>query len=401
MYARHLAPCIQQYVQEYPIIALVGPRQSGKTTLAKHLFPHYSYISLENVATRRLAAEDPTGFLKTHGALLIIDEAQHVPELFSSLQEWVDENGEPGQFILTGSSQFLLIEGISQSLAGRIATFTLFPFSWPEIERSPRQEGSDTIFRSFHKDRSPVSHEDLLATLLRGSYPRIYDKQLDSAKWYENYIFTYVERDVRMSLNVRNTRTFEHFLLLCASRSGHLLDYSDLSNALGIAVATVKEWIAILEASGIIFLLPPFFQNYSKRLVKRPKLYFIDTGILCHLLSIETTSHLKGHPLLGSLFETFIISDCYKRFTNSGKRPPLYFWRDRSGNEIDLLLYDGVKGFPIEIKLSHSFHPEYRKNISRWLELSGNRADRGLILYCGAHAVQLDEPIPALPWYTV
>ena len=400
MFKRHLAPHILKYAKQYPIIGLVGPRQSGKTTLIKALFPNHKYISLENINTRKRASEDPEGFLNTHGSFLILDEVQNVPDLFSFLQEKVDENQEPGQYILTGSSQFLLMENISQSLAGRIATFKLLPLTYTELKNFPEDPNPESIYKEPHLEREKVSQESLYQLLLTGLYPRIYDKHLDSENWYENYIFTYVERDIRSLLNVRNLRTFESFLLLCASRSGQLLDYSDISSALGIAVSTVKEWISILETSGIVFILRPYFENFSKRVVKTPKLYFIDTGILCHLLSIRTTEHLKSHPLIGEIFETFMISECYKRFTNLGVTPPLYFWRDQTQNEIDLLIYDGIKSFPIEIKLSQSFHSDFKKTIEQWMTLNQNPAKQGSILYCG-EATNLKNPIPAYPWYSV
>jgi len=310
MIPRHLSVSILKYSKQYPILALVGPRQSGKTTLAKFLFPKHKYPSLENLSLRKYATEDPTGFLNIHGSFLILDEVQHVPELFSSLQERVDANHEPGQYILTGSSQFLLMEKIMQSLAGRIITFKLFPFTYRELRRLPPDSDRGAVFRSLHKDHPKVSQDELMHLMLTGFYPRIFDKHLESEKWYENYIFTYVERDIRSLLNVRNLRTFEHFLLLCASRSGQLLDFSDLSGSLGVAVSTVKEWVSVLETSGIVFILRPFFVNYSKRIVKTPKLYFIDTGLLCHLLSIRTVEHLKTHPLISWIFETFIVSEC-------------------------------------------------------------------------------------------
>lgn len=399
MYKRHISPCIVKYSKQYPIVALVGPRQSGKTTLVKALFPTYKYVSLENINTRRLASEDPQGFLAIHGPFLILDEVQNVPELFSSLQEIVDANQEPAQYILTGSSQFLLVEKITQTLAGRIVTFKLFPFSYLEICKYEEDSDALSVFRKVYRDRAIVNQEHLFQLLLKGCYPRIYDKDLDSQKWYENYVLTYVERDIRTLLNIRNLRSFEHFLILCASRSGQLLDFSDLSNVLGIAVSTVKEWISILEASGIVFILSPFFENFSKRIVKTPKLYFIDTGLLCHLLSIQTTEHLKTHPLVGWIFETFLVSECYKRFSNLGAVPPLYFWRDQSGNEIDLLIYNGKSGFPVEIKLSQSFHSDYRKSIERWFAFDENPAKEGLIVYCGDHLVQTGFAIPGVPWY--
>jgi predicted AAA+ superfamily ATPase len=400
MIARHLSRPILKYSKQYPVVALVGPRQSGKTTLAKALFPNHTYISLENLSLRKNASEDPMGFLATHGSFLILDEVQHVPELFSCLQELVDLNQEPGQYILTGSSQFLLVEKITQSLAGRVVTFKLFPFTYTELFQYEEDLDAASIFRIAHLERPKITQDALYQLLLTGFYPRIYDKNLDSEKWYENYVFTYVERDIRSLLNVRNLRIFEHFLLLCASRSGQLLDYSDLSGALGVAISTIKEWISILETSGIVFILSPYFENFSKRIVKTPKLYFIDSGLLCHLLSIRTLDHLKTHPLIGQIFETFIISECYKRFHNLGETPHLYFWRDQTQNEIDLLIYDGRTGFPIEIKLSQSFHSDFKKTIEQWLSLERNLAKQGVIIYCGT-PLNTTHPIPAFPWYSL
>lgn len=348
---------------------------------------------------RKNASEDPEGFLETHGRFLILDEIQHVPELFSYLQGKVDAHQEPAQYVLTGSSQFLLLENISQTLAGRIVTFKLFPLTYTELCRYPKDENADVIFRVQHKDRPKVTVEALHKILLTGFYPRIHDKNIESEKWYENYVFTYVERDIRSLLNIRNLRTFEHFLILCASRSGQLLDYTDLSSALGVAVSTIKEWISVLEASGIIFILSPYFENFSKRIVKTSKLYFVDTGLLCHLLSIRTVDHLKTHPLLGFIFETFIISECFKRFHNLGEIPRLYFWRDQTQNEVDLLIYDGRKGFPIEIKCSYSFHSDFTKTIEQWLRLQ-NTSNQGAVIYCG-ESMHITHSIPAYAWYTL
>lgn len=397
MIPRHLSKHILKYSKQYPIVALVGPRQSGKTTLAKALFPDHTYLSLENLDLRLQATNDPRGFLKNYGHRLILDEVQRVPELFSYLQEIVDTNQEPGQYILAGSSQFLLVEKITQSLAGRIVTFKLYPLSYLELKEYPEELSFETVFRNAHTHRHKVTQGELCKYLWEGFYPRIHNDHMDSSKWYENYIFTYVERDIRSLLNVRNLRTFEHFLLLCASRSGQLLNYTDLSNALGISVPTVKEWISILETSGLIFILSPYFENFSKRIVKTPKLYFVDTGLLCHLLSIRSVDQLKTHPLLGNIFETFIVGECFKRFYNLGEKPPLYFWRDQSQNEIDLLIHYGTYGFPIEIKLSQTFHPDFKKTLLQWIHLDNNPAKEAMIIYCG-DKVQSDE-IQATPWY--
>ena len=291
------------------------------------------------------------------------------------------------------------MESITQSLAGRIVTFKLLPLSYLELKELPPEEDPRLIFHDFTKNRKVETQSDLFHLLLQGFYPRIHDKKLDPQKWYENYVLTYAERDIRKLLNVKSLRSFEHFLLLIASRSGQLLDYSDLSNSLGIAVSTVKEWVSILEASGLVFLLSPFFENYSKRVVKTPKLFFVDTGILCHLLSIQNTDHLATHPLLGSIFETFIVSECYKRFCHIGERPPLYYWRDQSGNEIDLLIYDGQKCFPIEIKLSQTPLGSFHAAIQKWLQLAKNPAEKGLVIYCGAHPVSTTSATPTVPWF--
>lgn len=400
MIPRHIASHIVKYSKEYPILALVGPRQSGKTTLAKALFPTYKYLSLENLDLRQYASEDPRGFLNDHGSYLILDEVQRVPELFPYLQELVDTNQEPAQYILTGSSQFLLIEGITQSLAGRIVTFKLFPLTYPELY-GYLPDPFESVFRIKHTKREKIDQDQLYQMIWQGFYPRIHDKHIDSYKWYENYLLTYVERDVRNLLKVKNLRLFSHFLKMVAAQSGQLMNYANIGNAIGVSVPTIKEWISILETSGLIFILAPYFENFSKRIVKTPKVYFVDTGLLCHLLSIRSVEHLKSHPLLGSIFENFMISECFKRYFNLAEIPPLYFWRDQSGNEVDLLIHTGLSGFPIEFKLSQSFHSDFKKGIERWLALDENPAKSGFVVYCGEHAQQTLTAVPAVPWYMI
>lgn len=399
MIRRHLTPYILKYAKEYPIVALVGPRQSGKTTLVKSLFPNYRYLSLENLDYRHHASTDPRGFLNDNGSFLILDEVQRTPELFPYLQEIVDNNQEPAQYILTGSSQFLLIEKITQSLAGRIVTFKLYPFTYTELFQYPGDGHFDEVFSVKHRLREKVSQADLYELIWKGFYPRVHDKELDSYKWCENYLFTYVERDVRSLLNIRNLRLFEHFLTLCASQSGQLMNFTTVSNALGISIPTVKEWISLLETSGLIFILPPYFQNFSKRIIKTPKIYFADTGLLCHLLSIRNVEQLKTHPLLGHIFETMIIGECFKRFYNLGESPPLYFFRDQTGAEIDLLIQSGLYGKPFEIKLSQSYHCDFKKNIDRWLNLKGNLAKEGTVIYCGNSSLYTKTAVQTVPWY--
>lgn len=401
MIPRHIAPYILKYSKEYPIIALVGPRQSGKTTLAKLLFPSYKYISLENLDFRQQAAEDPRGFFKDHGQYLILDEVQRVPELFPYLQELVDVRQDPAQYILTGSSQFLLIENITQSLAGRIVTFKLFPLTYTELYGYPADPDFESVFRKKHLSRSKINQEALYQMIWQGFYPRIYDKHIDSYKWYENYLLTYVERDVRNLLRIKNLRLFSNFLKIVAAQSGQLMNYANIGNAIGVTIPTIREWISLLETSGLIYILQPYFENFSKRLVKTAKIYFVDTGLLCHLLSIRNIEHLKAHPLLGSIFENFMISECFKRFYNLGETPPLYFWRDQSGNEVDLLIHSGIHSIPIEFKLSQSYHSDFKKGVERWLALDKNPAKSGLVVYCGEHAVQTQTSVPALPWYVL
>lgn len=399
MIPRHISKQILKFSKQYPIVALVGPRQSGKTTLARALFADYKYVSLENLDLRHYAFTDPRGFLAEFGPYVILDEVQRVPELFAYLQEKVDFDPSPAQYILTGSSQFLLVEKITQSLAGRIITFKLYPLTFTELFYYPEDLDYLSVYRTRHAKRPKVDHQQLWKILFTGFFPRIHDRQLDSYKWYENYVLTYVERDIRSLLQVRNLRTFETFLKLCASLSGQLLNYASLSNSLGITVPTVKEWVSILEASGLIFILPPYFENFSKRVVKTPKLYFSDPGLLCHLLSIRNEEQLRTHPLLGHIFETFIVSECYKRFYNLGEIPSLYFWRDQSGSEIDLLIYDGRVGYPIEIKLSQTLHPDFPTSIGRWLEIKNNTATEGAVIYCGDHAAFTKTSVKAVPWY--
>lgn len=401
MIPRHIASHILKYSKEYPILALVGPRQSGKTTLAKALFPSYKYISLENLDLRLQAIEDPHGFLYDHGRYLILDEVQRTPELFSYLQELVDTNGDPAQYILTGSSQFLLIENITQSLAGRIATFKLFPLTYTELYQYPPDANFESVYRVRHPNREVIKQEMLYQLIWEGFYPRIHDRHIDSYKWYENYLLTYVERDVRNLLKIKNLLLFANFLKLVASQSGQLMNYANISNSIGISIPTVKEWISILETSGLIYILPPYFKNFSKRIVKTPKIYFVDTGLLCHLLSIRNVEHLKTHPQLGSIFENFMVSECFKRFYNLGETPPLYFWRDQIGNEVDLLIDGGTNSFPIEFKLSQSYHSDFKRGIERWLSIEKNPAESGFIAYCGEHSVHTHTPVPAVPWYVL
>jgi len=397
MIRRNLEIPLKKYQKQYPVIAIAGPRQSGKTTLAKEFFKNYAYVSLENLDIRLQAQQDPRGFLHDNPPPLIIDEAQRVPELFSYLQEIVDINDKGGQYVLTGSHQFLLLEKITQSLAGRIAVFTLYPFTSNELISKQLDDTINSIVSIKKNNTQYFESIELYELIFTGMYPRIHDKKLDPVKWLENYVITYIERDIRSLVNIENLRLFEIFIKTIASYSGQLLNYAAIANTVGISQPTVKKWLSLLETSGIIFLLQPYHKNFNKRLIKTPKLYFIDTGLLCYLLSINSTKELKSHPLYGNIFETFIISEMYKRIAHTGLKPPLYFWRDRTGNEVDCLLEIGQAILPIEIKSARTYNPEYTAGVQKFFTFSN--LTKGLVLYSGDQAVGISSAIPVIPWW--
>ncbi|MBU0987141.1 MAG: ATP-binding protein, partial [Proteobacteria bacterium] len=387
------------YAKEYPVVAIVGPRQSGKTTLSRYMFPDHKYLSMENLDIRHMAQDDPRGFLDDYGKNLILDEIQRVPALFSYLQQRVDLDETPASYVLTGSQQFLLMEKITQSLAGRIVTFQLYPFSCSELYEAGPDKNIDSIFKikpGYIKDGQDI---DIFKTIFTGMYPRIHDKKLDARKWIENYILTYIERDIRSLVNVDNLKLFEDFLKTCASMSGQLINYTSISNNIGISQPTVKKWMSLLETSGILFVLAPHHKNIKKRMVKTPKLYFTDTGVLSFLLSIRSPDELTGHPLFGNIFETFVISELYKRVYHTGEKPSFYFYRDKTGHEVDLIVDIGPKLLPIEIKASKTYHPELKSNISAWLNFKGNTADKGYVVYRGQDIVGKKSAVSFVPWW--
>ena len=366
MLQRELENKLSELIKSYPVIALTGPRQSGKTTLVKQLFSKtHKYVNLENLEQRSFAQNDPKAFLQQNSSPLIIDEAQYVPDLFSYIQILSDEKKLPGQFILTGSQNFLLLEKISQSLAGRVAIFHLLPFSLKELKEA-------------HYDLPSL--EDLL---FMGFYPRIYDLKLEPKEWYSNYIQTYTERDVRTLKNIQDLGTFQVFLKMCASRTGQLLDLTSIGNDCGISHNTVKEWINILEASFIIFLLRPHYNNLGKRLIKSPKIYFYDSGLLCHLLGIENPRQINTHFLRGGIFESFILSELIKNRINQKKSPNLYFWRDQHGHEIDCLIENSSLLTPIEVKSSKTLNSDFFEGLNYWNKLAKNIPENTFLIYGG------------------
>lgn len=365
MIARTLKGEIQRLSQRYPVVTVTGPRQSGKSTLLKNTFPDYVYVSLEDLDVRELAATDPRGFLDTYSERIIIDEVQRVPSLFSYLQTHVDKVGESGMFILAGSHNFQLMEGVNQSLAGRTAILRLLPFSHQEM-----REGG-------------ILTKDINEEIFNGGYPRIYDKSIAPTDYYPFYIQTYVERDVRQMKNIGDLSRFVRFVRLCAGRIGQLLNISSLANECGISVATASAWLSILEASYICYLLRPDWNNYAKRIVKTPKLYFYDTGLACSLLDIRTSNQIATHFLRGGLYENMVINEFLKRAWHNGKIADLRFWRDSQGNEVDLLDYDGDEVMAYEIKSGATFSTDYFKGIARWAALTGVSESRLNVIYGG------------------
>lgn len=371
---RKLEQVVRDMIPYFKIITITGPRQSGKTTLCKQIFPDYAYVNLEDIAVREQAATDPKAFLSTFTSGVIIDEAQNYPDLFSYLQVVSDANPER-HYIITGSSNFSLLENITQSLAGRSAVLTLLPLSLEEINETANEISTDTL-------------------LLNGSYPAVWAGVQPRHLLYPNYYTTYVERDVRRIVNVTNLRDFQTFIRLSAGRIGTEFNASALSNAVGVSVKTIQSWLSILTASYITFTLSPFYENIGKRLIKAPKLYFFDTGLLCYLLGIENEVQLASHPLRGAIFENYIVAEAYKQLMNKGKEPTLYFYRDSSQHEVDLLHQKGYQYEVYEIKSSQTFTREFLGGLHYLGKLLGERLSHSAVIYAGEE--QLDIPIDGI-----
>ena len=393
MIPRYLSPKIKKTAGEYPVVTLTGPRQSGKTTLVKALFPKHTYISLENPDQRAFAIDDPNGFLKRFKTGVILDEVQRVPDIFSYLQTIVDENDKPGQFILTGPKNFLLLEKISQSLAGRTAIFNLLPFSQGELLKRPVVDSESYPGQEYARGVSA----GLWETVMTGFYPRIHDKGLTPRQWLAGYYQTYLERDVRSIINVGELDTFGRFIRLCAGRTGQLVNFSSLGADCGISNMTAKRWLSVLQASFIIAMLPPHHENFSKRIIKSPKLYFLDTGLLSFLLGIRTQEELLLHPLRGAVFETFVFAELYKAYSNDGKIPTIYFWQDAKRHEVDFVLDRGKKLIPIEAKSGETLSSDSFQGLKYWRDLAGNRAGQPMLIY-GGHESYIRQDIQVLSW---
>jgi predicted AAA+ superfamily ATPase len=361
---------------QFKAVAIIGPRQSGKTTIARYTFPQKPYVSLENPDFRQFAQEDPRGFLDQYPKGAILDEAQRVPHLFSYLQQILDEHSETGLFIITGSNNFLLQENISQSLAGRIGYLILLPFSLEELSKAGKWELNQHLFN--------------------GAYPPIYDQPVETNSWYSNYIRTYIERDVRQLKNINNLYTFERFLKLCAGRIGQLLNSSNLAIETAVDHKTISSWIGILESSFIIYRLYPHHKNFNKRIVKMPKLYFYDTGLASALLGIQNTEQLDINPYRGALFENLILSELIKKSYNKAQAHHLYFWRDNTAHEVDVIIEKADGLYPLEIKSGKTITSDYFKGLNFWNRISNQIG--GTLVYGGSSYQKRSNGIEVLPW---
>ncbi|MFW5719885.1 MAG: ATP-binding protein [Candidatus Dojkabacteria bacterium] len=359
MIQRHLRFRLQEIGGSYPVISITGPRQSGKTTLVRNLFPDYVYTNLEIPDVRRFALEDPKAFLN-QAPCMIIDEVQYQPELLSYIQGIVDEE-KRRKFIITGSQNLLISEKISQSLAGRVAIFTLLPLSISELQSAD------------------LLKNDVIQQMFYGSYPRVYKEDLEPSRWFDDYVQTYLERDVRLLKNIENPGLFQRFLGFMAGRTGQILTMNSLANDVGVTVPTIDSWISILEATYIIFKVYPFHRNFNKRIIKSPKIHFYDTGLACSLLRIGSPKELMHHPLAGSIFESFVAGNIMKESFNKGKRGQVWYWREQTGREIDLLYEDEEKMVANEIKLSSTIARGDANNLLYFQKLSGEQMDLRVI----------------------
>ena len=400
MIPRLLKPYLLRAASQFPVVTVTGPRQSGKTTLVRNVFPNHAYVSLENPSQRQMALEDPQGFLARYPKGVILDEAQRVPELFSYLQGIVDENPRRGHFILTGSQNFLLLQSISQSLAGRCAILHLLPLSLAELEkREPLDiESPHTgLGKALKPVKAKTSTGHWPQVVWKGFYPAIHDRKISPSDWLEPYLQTYLERDVRDILNVGSLETFSRFLRLCAGRSGQLLSLSGLASDCGVSQPTARQWLSVLKTSFIITLVEPYHQNFNKRIVKTPKLFFLDTGLLCNLLRISSPEDLAQHSLRGAIFETFAASELVKNFMHRGLRPEVYFWKDKTGREVDFIVEGGKGLIALEAKSGETPKDDLFTGLRYWKSHHPTGTKAEILLYGGMDAYA-HQGFHVVPW---
>lgn len=364
MQKRSIEPALKYLAEKYPVVTLTGPRQSGKTTLCRSVFSRKPYVNLEAPDERQFAIEDPRGFLSAYPEGAVLDEIQRTPDLLSYLQPLVDDDPTPGKFILTGSQQFNVREALSQSLAGRTGILTLLPFDWREI-------------------KSYKNPSDIDSLLLNGFYPRLHHMQVNPTQAMGDYFETYVQRDVRQLMQIRHAGMFEKFVRLCAGRIGQLLNLQGLGNETGVSHTTAREWISILEAGYILFQLPPWHANISKRLIKTPKIYFWDVGLAAYLLGLQEEKQVARDPLRGNLFENMVVAEIFKQYYHQGLRPRLCFFRDSTGNEVDLVIEQGNDLALIEIKSGQTVNKQFFSGLDRFSRFAGDRVQGGVLIYGG------------------
>ena len=393
---RTLETQLKEAASRYPVVTVTGPRQSGKTTLVRAAFDEHRYLNLEAPDIRQLAQDDPRGFLSQFSGSLVLDEVQRVPELFSYIQVLVDEDPRPGRFILTGSQNFLLMDSVSQTLAGRCSVQHLMPLSLDELLQRP-SFSPERLGESFPRGRT-APPDDVLAVLHGGFFPRIHDQGLDPRNWLANYYETYLQRDVRALANIGDLRTFSRFVALCAGRNGQLLNQSSLAVEAGISHTTVGRWLSVLEASFQILLLPPYHRNFNKRIVKSPKLHFLDTGLLCFLLRIRTSEELFAHSARGGIFESFVVSELHKRLLHAGNRADLYFWRDSRGREVDVVMAFGSTMTALECKSGQTITGDFFKGTDYLQSLASGEKTRAAVVYGGDEALRHGSTV-VYPWW--
>jgi len=379
MVRREIQSRLVELSKQFKALLITGPRQSGKTTLTRHAFPDKPYLSLENPDTRSQASQDPRAFLARFREGAILDEAQRVPELFSYLQQVLDESRAPGRFVITGSQHLGLNQTVGQSLAGRVAMLELLPFTHGELIAGK------------------CATADLDTTLFKGSYPPVFDQNLDPVVWYNSYIDTYLQRDVRTLLNVRNLIPFQRFLALCAGNVGQLFNASRIAADCGIASVTASQWLSVLEGSYITFRLQPHFKNFRKRTIKTPKIYFWDTGLAIRLLGVEHPNQIATHPLRGALFENWVAAENMKRLCHHVQRPNLFFWRDVAGLEVDLIQDLGGRLIPTEIKSGSTFASDWTTALSAWKKMAGQAADTPRVVYGGSESFDF-QGVQVVSW---
>ena len=399
MLRRHLTEALRAAAAAYPVVTLTGPRQSGKTTLVRAIFPDHRYLSLEAPDLRARAVEDPRSFL-AQGEHLILDEIQRVPELLSYIQVLVDESALPGRFILTGSQNLLLMESVSQTLAGRTAFLTLHPLSLPELCESPPLDplSLDRTGAALAGQGSRAPRKGLWETLFEGFYPRIHDRGVPAGEWLADYLRAYVERDLREVMQISDPRSFERFVRLAAAHTAQELNLTTLAGDVGITQQTAKRWLTALEIGFLATTLAPHHANYRKRLRKRPRLHFLDTGLICYLLGIKDAGTLERHPLRGAVFESFVVSELVKSFAAKRRDPPLYFWRDGTGHEIDILIDTGERIIPVEVKSGQTVAGDAVDTLAWWTAIPSNPNRGGVLVHGGAESFDF-KGFRVLPWF--